>query len=143
MIDTDPATSVGVVLVDGVSDAGVAILLEVLDAANRLAGRVDLDGPVFDVARLGPREGPVQTFLGLQVETRSWMRPAQQPPNVLVLPAPGLRAADEVEALVEDHPLVGVVREAWDAGAELAAACSATFFLAEAGVLEGRRATTS
>jgi len=60
-----------------------------------------------------------------------------------VMPAVGLKSPQQVVDYVRDHPSLPAVLSLREAGCGLAAACSGTFFLAEAGVLDGLLATTS
>ena len=133
---------VGVVLVDGMLDLGVAAVLDVLDSSERLARKVDVATPVFDVVRYGPARS-VRTGQGFVVGTVPWAAAADEPPDLLLLPALGLHGVEEVVAEVRAGDLVALVRDLAGLGVHLAAACTGTFYLAEAGVLDGRTATTS
>jgi transcriptional regulator GlxA family with amidase domain len=114
----------------------------VLHTAAQLGTRDDGPSPVLEVERYGPG-GAVASRLGLRTATRPWDELTENPPDVLVLPALGLPSPDEITRTVHDHPLLPVVRELAAAGVHVAAACSGTFFLGEAGLLDGRAATTS
>ncbi len=83
-----------------------------------------------------------RTGQGLQIATTP-IAEFDVRPDLVITPAVGLRSAGEVVDIVRGHPTLDWVRSQADAGSSLAAACSGTFFLAEAGVLDGLLATTS
>lgn len=127
-----------VLAVDGMFDSGLTVVLDVLEAANALRDDTS-SGFQVELAGLGQA---VRTAHGLSVGTTP-VDSLAEPPDVVVTPAVGLRTATEVVRGVRDHPALGWLRHQAGLGAQLAAACSGTFFLAEAGLLDGRRATTS
>ena len=137
-----PDMQVGVVVVDGMLDLGLGAVLDVLASADRLAPEADVPGPVFDVVRYGPGT-PVRTGQGLVVDNVTVDEVRERPPDVLLLPALGLCSGDEVVERVRASGLVDLVADAAARGVHLAAACTGAFFLAEAGALDGRAATTS
>ena len=59
------------------------------------------------------------------------------------MPAVGLRPPAEVVGIVRDHHLLTPITALSQAGVGMAAACSGTFFLADAGILDGLTAATS
>ncbi|RQG95143.1 DJ-1/PfpI family protein [Natrarchaeobius chitinivorans] len=64
-------------------------------------------------------------------------------PDLLVVPGGGWTTANEgVRAVVEDGVLPKAVDERFAAGATVASVCTGAMILAEAGLLEGRPATT-
>ncbi|RQG93139.1 DJ-1/PfpI family protein [Natrarchaeobius halalkaliphilus] len=64
-------------------------------------------------------------------------------PDLLVVPGGGWTTANEgVRAVVEDGILPGAVDERYTAGATIASVCTGAMILSEAGLLEGRPATT-
>jgi len=129
-----------VVVLKGASPSSVAISCELLDTANRLrvsAGRP----PAFAVRLWGSGARAARVMFDRAFET------AQDGPAGVVV-VPGLSLANE------DAVIAGLARKdiaaarqrlaaAFVDGAEIASSCSAVFLAASAGVLEGRRATTS
>jgi transcriptional regulator GlxA family with amidase domain len=85
----------------------------------------------------------VRTGNGLVLATNPWREVAADPPDVAVMPAVGLRPPDEIIGAVSGHGVLRAVTALCDLGSGMAAACSGTFFLAEAGILDGLPATTS
>ncbi len=128
---------------DGVFDTGLSAVLDVFTTANELATGTGLGVPPFDVSLVGLRRR-VRTSQGLTVPVSQM--PGAATEDWLVVPALGYRLpATLVPAL--DRPDVrdaGVaMRERAAAGAEIAAACVGTFVLAESGLLDRQRATTT
>lgn len=85
----------------------------------------------------------VRTYYGLSLQAEPLADALADPPEHLVVPGLGLLTEDAVLAAVTGLEAVPVVRKLHEQGLPLSAACSGTFVLAEAGVLDGRTATTS
>ena len=133
---------VAVLAVDGMLDSGFASVLDGLSTANVLHLEAGLTVEPFEVAVVG-RGRRVRTAYGSSVPSLPWRELAEDPPELLVMPSIGVRSPSVVIDVVRRHPALGCI-ELWCAsGVAMAAACSGTFFLAEAGVLDGLRATTS
>ena len=135
---------VAVFVVDGVADLGLACILEVFNTANALVGDPEVDPEPWRVHTVSVgtsvRSGHGQLIPATPLE----QLPVDLGP--MILPAV---LADSAEAVVEligapaNRRILERIVEADAAGAQLAAACTGTFFLAEAGVLDGLPATTS
>lgn len=132
---------VGILAVDGMLDLGLACLLDILSTANTLSPQVGLAGEPFDTVPLGLGDR-VRTAHGLELATTPW-EALDEPPDLVVMPALGLRPPAGIVDTVRGHPAVRVAADLLERGVAVAAACSGTFFLAEAGLLDGRTATTS
>jgi len=131
-----------VLAVPGLFDSGLSAILDVLATANVLRGDVATSVPPFDVT-VGGTEASVRTGHGLRVDTTP-LAERDVVPDLLVVPAIGCHLkAPQIVDLVRNHPALAHVTALRTAGSALAAACTGTFFLAEAGVLDGRLATTS
>jgi transcriptional regulator GlxA family with amidase domain len=130
-----------VLAVPGLFDSGLSAVLDVVATANVLRGDVATSVPPFDVT-VGGTEASVRTGHGLRLATTPLAELGV--PDLLVVPAIGCDLkAPQIVDLVQNHPALAHVTALRTAGSALAAACTGTFFLAEAGVLDGRLATTS
>ncbi|MGL5818866.1 MAG: GlxA family transcriptional regulator [Phycicoccus sp.] len=132
--------TIGVLVVDDMFDSGLAVTLDVLATASALAPSAGgPDAP--EVVLLGPGRR-ARTARGLTVETTPFAEFSTRL-GVVVCPAMNHRTFRDLIAVVRGHPTLPWLVRQHDAGARLAAACTGTMFLAEAGLLDGRAATTS
>ena len=140
--------------VDGIFDSGLAAIMDVLGTANALSARDGgADGGEGDSGESMPPFSVVVAGAGQQVRTGHGLVLATVPvsqlppgPDLLLMPAVGFQAPDLVVAAVREPAnawVLGLAHASAGCGSALAAACSGTFFLAESGTLDGRRATTS
>lgn len=130
---------VHVLVLDGVFDAGLALVLDTLDTANALAGAPEQRARV---AVVGVRRR-VRTHHGFAVPVVA--RPRARP-DVVIVPALGAKTPDALERALARRDVVDATQQlqaAAAAGARVTAACTATFVLGDAGLLAGRRATTT
>jgi transcriptional regulator GlxA family with amidase domain len=132
---------VAVLVVDGCFDSGLAAVVDVLATANALRADVSQPPPSFGITIVGVTKR-VRTGNGLLVEPVP-VGSLPELPDLLVMPALGVRSPEQILDIVHAHPALDLVRAVEAVGSELAGACTGTFFLAEAGVLDGRLATTS
>jgi transcriptional regulator GlxA family with amidase domain len=132
-----------VLAVPDLFDSGLSAVLDVLATANALRGEVAASVLPFEVTVAGTGAS-VRTAHGLLLATRP-LAELDTVPDLLVMPAIAcsFKAPRQVVDIVRDHPVLAHVAALHTAGSALAAACTGTFFLAEAGVLDGRLATTS
>jgi transcriptional regulator GlxA family with amidase domain len=133
---------VAVVVYDGVFDSGLTAVLDVLDNANALGGQIH-EPPTWNVTMVGSARR-VRTGAGLVVAPEPLE--AARTTDLLVVPA---RAGSSPEALI-DHvsgdvslPVRDLIARTRERGTTIASACAGTFLLAEAGILDGIRATTT
>ena len=140
-MDTVSDMQVAVLTVEGMFDSGLSTVLDVLAAANALREDVSGAPAPFEVTVVGTGE-VTRTGHGLHLATTP-MADVDRQPDLIVSPAVGLRAPREVVDTVRGHPSLDWLSIQADSGSNMAAACSGTFFLAEAGLLDGLLATTS
>ena len=144
-----------VLVLPSVLDLSLGITLDVMSAANRL--QVARGGaPIFGFALVGPAGRRLTTGAGLQVgpvgalpplpEPLSGSRPKAGATALVVVPGINLATVPEIQAWREQPAarraarwLAGMVQ----GGAQVAAGCASTFLLGEAGLLQGRCATTT
>ncbi|HUQ05631.1 MAG TPA: helix-turn-helix domain-containing protein [Kofleriaceae bacterium] len=146
-----------ILALDGVSDSGLAVTRDVLRAASTLAAQAGKPAP-FRVTLASPRGGTVRTASGLPVAgTRALARVVGTARGVVragggvagpVVLVPGIwtERPDQLDGLLARTDVALAARllaRAHERGAIVGAACSATFLLASAGLLDARRATTT
>ena len=127
-----------VLALDGVFDTGLATILDTFQTANDLSR----GAAPFRVSVIGLRKR-AKTQQGLQVPVRGLPRTR---PDVVVVPALGAKSPEALAPalLRRDVAEAGELLGAWArSGTLVAAACTGTFVLAQAGLLDGQRATTT
>ena len=134
---------VAVLVLDGVFDSGLAAVLDVLQCANELRGRLPQPPPAWQVTSIGFTDA-VRTGAGHAVSTAPVDRAADC--DLLLVPAVAERRTDQLVRHVTG-PATAPAREllarARARRTPIASACAGTFLLAEAGILDGLRATTT
>jgi transcriptional regulator GlxA family with amidase domain len=131
-----------VLALDGVFDLGLSAVLDAFQTANELIEMAGLAVPRFEVRTVGMRK-MVRTAYGLKVPIQLVGR---QTPEYVIVPAIGCKTLDTLNAALarpDVRDAVKALRKWADAGAKLSAACAGTFVLAESGLLDQQRATTT
>lgn len=101
-------------------------------------GQANLPSPFFDIRIVGIEGKQIRLPGGLQVECHEEMETVEQCDLVLI---PAIE--DDVEENVsQNRKAVPWLNKMYQRGAELASTCTGAFLLAEAGLLDGKRATT-
>ncbi|MGW1492186.1 GlxA family transcriptional regulator [Streptomyces sp. NPDC002402] len=134
---------VSVLVYDGVFDSGLSAILDVLAGANAMRGEIPHPPPAWQVTTIGFRRR-VRTGAGHIVTTEPAAEAKRA--DLLLVPALAERRPDDLLAHVSGPASAAVrnlVAETRERGTPLASACTGTFLLAESGVLDGRKATTS
>ena len=141
-LDSVRAMEIVVLVDDGVFDSGLAGILDVLDNANALGAEIS-EPPSWNVTTVGFRS---------QVRTGAGHLVAAEPvahvetADLVVVPARAARRPAEVLDYVggdQSLPVRKLLAETRERGTEIASACAGTFVLAESGILDGQRATTT
>ncbi|MFN2427254.1 MAG: GlxA family transcriptional regulator [Candidatus Binatia bacterium] len=132
---------------DGVANAGLGMTLDILAAANRIAAGSPRPRATFAVEVLAVTRRHVATATGHRMQgdavISDWKAKRG---DIVVVPGITLPTPREMIAALEARETASVTEwlaAQWRAGATLAASCSATFLLAEAGLLDKKEATTS
>ena len=126
-----------IVLFDGVQSLDVTGPLEVFAGADRYRRARHLDQPGYAVTTAGPTPGPIRTSSGLTVVPDSTVDQVTGRLDTLVV-----AGGDGVNAALADAALVASIRRLARGARRVTSVCSGAFLLAEAGLLDGRRATT-
>lgn len=127
---------VGIFVFDGVEVLDFAGPFEVFTTANRVAKKLQVsEGNLFDVGLIGLSKEFVTARAGLKI----WPDMSLSDVAALdVLLVPG----GVVDACVKDAELIGWIRQQSAQVPLIASICTGAFVLAEAGLLNGKSATT-
>ncbi|HLZ65972.1 MAG TPA: GlxA family transcriptional regulator [Aliidongia sp.] len=117
---------IGFIVFPGYQVMGLAVI-SVFEFANMTAGE-----PVYEVRLLSEAGGPVRASIGMSIDTHPFDDTAY---DTLIV-----GGGTEIEPSTPG--LIRFVRQALGRCRRVAATCTGAFVLAEAGVLDGRRATT-
>ncbi len=131
-----------VLALDGVFDLGLSAVLDALQTANELREASGLEAPRFQLRITGVRR-VVKTSQGLSVPVE---RPGRRPPDCVIVPALGTKMPDPLVAALarpDVRDAAELLRQRAARGVLVTAACIGTFVLAESGLLDGQRATTT
>lgn len=128
----------------GFADSGLAVALDVFRAANSLAIRAAKPAP-FVVDVVTARGGPVRAASGLELRSTHAIGRARRA-DVVMVPGVWVEHAAELDRLLEQpesRALIRAVAAAHARGALVASSCGGAFVLADAGLLDGKAATTT
>lgn len=105
---------------------------EVFSSANRLAG-----GGEYAVELVAGQVAPIETSSGVRVLPDRATRSLRGPVDTLIV-----AGGDGVNAALEDRSLIRWIARTAPRSRRVCSVCTGAFLLAEAGLLDGRRATT-
>ena len=131
-----------VLALDGVFDLGLSAILDAFQTANELLEMTGRTIPRFEITIIGMRK-IVRTGHGLRVPIRPI---GERLPEYVIVPAIACKTLDTLNAALARSDVRDAARACrkWaDEGAKLSAACAGTFVLAESGLLDQQRATTT
>jgi transcriptional regulator GlxA family with amidase domain len=133
---------IALLALDGLFDTGLTATLDIFSTANFLAVATGA-GTRFEVSVVGVRR-KVRTGLGLSVPVVA-AKDAANPDWVIVPALKTVMRETLLPALARADVRQGVAQiKRWQAGgARIAAACIGTYLVAEAGILDGRKATST
>jgi transcriptional regulator GlxA family with amidase domain len=133
---------INVLVLNDAFDLGLSAVLDAFQTANELIGATGLDVSTFDVRLVSVRRR-VKTSQGLAVPSD---RAGWRSPDCVVVPAIGFKMPEPLEGALERSEVAdaaALLRTWARGGATISAACIGTFVLAESGLLNGKRATTT
>ena len=133
---------INVLALNGVFDLGLSAVLDAFQTANELAEMSGVTGERFEVRIVGVLKS-IKTSQGLTVPLHPI---AFKSPDCIVLPAIGVKMPEPLEAALarpEVGDAAGLLRQWARKGAMMTAACVGTFIMAESGLLDQQRATTT
>lgn len=133
-----------VLVLPGAYGTSVAVTLDVLSAAAALAPRLRIPQPKWRV--VSPKNGGVPLGGGLQLGAAALPGRSRADASTWIIPGLGVdNPAALASRLGDDDAMraIGAVRRHGVRGGLVAASCSAVFLLQAAGLLQGRRVTTS
>jgi len=133
---------VNVLVLDSVFDLGLSAVLDAFQTANELISVAELTVPRFEVKIAGVRKR-VKTSQGFTVpmDEKGW-----RTPDCVVVPAIGFKMPGPLESALsrpDVKDLGALLRQYARRGATISAACIGTFVMAESGLLDRQRATTT
>ncbi|MFK7984678.1 MAG: GlxA family transcriptional regulator [Sandaracinaceae bacterium] len=133
------STRVVILLAEGYTDSSLSVVLDVLRTANVFSPGA------FELRLASSAGGEVGASSGFVSARTQSLRVAARADVVLVpgLWADGPAAVDALLAREDVRALSRALARAHQRGAIVGAACSGVFVMAEAGLLDGRRATTT
>ncbi len=130
---------IAVLVVDDVFDTGLASVLDTFETANALATVPELRHDVVVVSA----RARVHTHHGFAIPLAPLPRRA---PDLVIVPAIACKQPDAIVAAL-DRPdvieAIGIIQRWHARGVRVASACTGSFVLGRAAVLDGGRATTS
>jgi len=123
---------IGILVFDGVLTSDITAPIEVFGVANKKSWFSNYETVVINVEN----NPSVTTEEGLKIGTDSWIG-AQPEVDVLIVPS-----SYDMEPLLDNQQLISFIQSTANKAEWMASNCSGSFILAEAGLLNQRKATT-
>ena len=135
---------VGLVIMDGCYLSSMAGVMDSFQVANaHVRNQQGEQAPQITWEILSINTGPVNVSGGLFLHADSFVGNTSKF-DIVFLSAFPYQGVDAFEDMAQDlQPMFKWIIEQWQSGAVIAAGCTGVFFLAEAGLLDGREATTT
>ncbi len=133
-----------ILVMPGSYATSVASTLDILSAAAHMAAFKGLLQPRWQV--VSPVPGQVELGVGLSLRVDALPEPGMQTAAVWVIPGLGVAQAEALQTRLMQADAViaaNAIQQHVAQGGQVAASCSGVFLLQKAGVLSGRRVTTS
>lgn len=133
-----------VVVLEDAFPSGFASSRDVLATARQLAPRLGLSGPVWRFC--SPQGGLIRLQGDMLVDSAPLPDSKEADRSTWILPGLGLATSQAIESrlgAMDVQQLLPRLKQHVDGGGRLAASCSSVFLLQAAGLLEGRRVTTT
>jgi transcriptional regulator GlxA family with amidase domain len=136
--DHSKVRTIGMVAFDGVELIDLTGPLDVFAMANEGFRRAGItDGPAYKLTVIAKRQGLVTTSSGLQVNADTAYENVSDGIDTLMIPG-----SPSVSMVLADPELRDWVRFMSTRARRIVSVCTGAFLLADAGLLDGRRATT-
>ena len=137
--------TITILVLDGVFDSSLSITLDTLHAAQAILAARGL-APQMQVRTIAAK-ATVTTRAGLRLKVDSQLRTVNQAAaEWIIVPGMGYHSEQELGDCLARSDTLHAIRWLAAAGADrakIAASCSSAFLLAQAGLLNGRKATTA
>lgn len=130
--------TIAVVVYEGCEILDATAPVEAFEMANRILSDHKAPQTGYHMVLLAEQGGPVATSSGIRLVADSWFDSTDEIDTLIVAGSP----ESSLRKALANKALIGWVRKRGAHVRRLVSVCSAAFILAEAGMLDGRRATT-
>ena len=136
--------SIAIAVHDGCRTSSFAGLLDFLDIANlQWQKRYDTADALFRWQLVSKDGRPIRSATNIRMAVDTTFQDAEPADIVLVAASPYTTKRDFPEILAKQKPLINWLKHQAEKGTTVISSCTATFLLAETGLLSGKKATTT
>lgn len=138
-----PLQQIAVLLCDNVYDSAIALVMDVLTFAQKISCQVGQDLP-YEVQPVSLNGKPISTASGQTYAVKGAL--TDQTWNEVIIPGiycDNSESLDDLVAAPDMEPLYTWLAEFREKGGRLSAGCTGVYFLAKAGLLDEKEATTT